>query len=242
MASEGNGCLSNVYFHAGQLGDVIYALPTIRALGPGKLITSLRRDRHDSLATFLRLQSCITEVEHFARGGNLDFANLPPGTTHDLNQMRLPQYAPLHVRTLIASHSLPFGVEVNSDPWLEPGNKWERGYFDRAIVSRSFRYRRTDIDWRAEIDRLSTMHRYVCFVGLKSEYSDFRASYPDLPEVSFIPCPAAEDLARVIYESRSFSGNQSFPLSLAVGFGVPHRIERAPFHSNCSFHNTVEIP
>lgn len=234
--------MSNVYFHAGQLGDIVYALPTIRALGPGKLITSLRRDRHDSLASLLRLQSCITDVEHFARGGNLDFANLPPGTTHDLNQMRLPQYAPLHIRTLVASHALPFGVEVNSDPWLEPGPGWVRGHYNAAIISRSFRYRRPDINWLAEFARLHKEHDEVVFVGLESEYEDFHTNACPSPYVQYMPCSDARTLARVIYESRSFSGNQSFPLSLAVGFGVPHRIERAPGHQNCTFPNTVEIP
>lgn len=228
----------NRYFHAGQLGDIVYSLPTVRALGPGAFVTSLRRDRHDSLASLLRLQSCITEVEHFARGGNLDFANLPPGTTHDLNQMRLPQYAPLHVRTLLASHALPFGVEVNADPWLEPGPGWERGKYNRAIVNRSFRYRRPDIDWRDEIRGLCAVHDEVVFVGLESEYVDF-CGQTVLP---WLPCETAADLGRVIYESRTFSGNQSFPLSIAVGYGLPHYIERAPGHSNCNFPNTVEIP
>lgn len=231
--------MTRVYYHCGQLGDVIYSLPTIQAIGPGKLVTSLRKDRHDSLATFLRHQSCITEIEHFPGGRPLDWQNVPPGMTHDLNLMRQPQYAPLHVRPLIESHALPFGVEVDSISWLEPARGWGFARYDRALVSRSFRYRRDDISWRVEIDYLFERHPDVVFVGLESEYVDFCRVGAAIP---WLPCATAEDLARAVYESRAFSGNQSFPLSLAIGFGLPHRIERAPGHGNCSYPDTVEIP
>jgi hypothetical protein len=205
------------FFHCGQMGDIVYSLPTVRAIGPGRYVTSLRKDRHDSLATLLRLQSCITEVDHWPDGRPLDWTT-PPGTTHDLNLMRMPEYAPLHVRTLIESHALPFGVAVDSRPWLEPDPSWERGKHNRAIVSRSFRYRRPDIDWEAELARLWEDHDTVVFVGLWSEYLDFHevvdAQTSALP-LLYLPTETAADLARIIYESRSFSGNQSFPLSIA---------------------------
>lgn len=229
----------NRFYHCGQLGDIIYSLPTVRALGGGAFCTSLRKDRHMQLEPLLRLQSCIVDVEHWPGGRPLDWANTPPGMTRDLNAMRRPEYAPLHIRTLIASHALPFGVTVDSTPWLDPAPGWQRGKYDRAIVARSFRYRRPDIDWHVEVQHQRAGFADVVFVGLESEYENFLGITPDIP---WIPCADALALARVIYESRAFSGNQSFPLSLAVGYGLPHRIERAPFHTNCSFPDTVEIP
>lgn len=227
----------NIYYHCGQMGDIIYSLPTVRALGPGRFLTSLRKDRHDQLEPLLRLQSCIKGVGHFAHGRPLDWNNTPPEVTHDLNLMRMPQYGPLHLRTLVESHALPFGVKVNSIPWLDPEPAWVRGKHNRAVVNRSFRYRRTDIDWRSEVLRLSDTHDSVVFVGLEQEFADFcgRVVLP------WKPCKDALDLAQFIYESKTFSGNQSFPLSLAVGYGLPHRIERGPGHTNCNFPDTVEI-
>lgn len=231
--------MSRVYYHCGQMGDIIYSLPTVRTIGPGKFVTALNWMRHHTLAPLLELQSCITEVEHFEGGRPLDFLHVPPGTTHDLNLMRMPEYFPLHVRTLVQSHALPFGVSVDYKPWLDAGEGWERGKYDRAVVNRSFRYRRPDINWREEIGTLYTMHRDVVFVGMQAEYEDFCNTAGDILPWKY--CSDSLVLAQFIYESRQFSGNQSFPLSLAVGYGIPHHIERAPGHTNCNFPDTVEI-
>lgn len=222
------------YFHSGQMGDLIYSLPTVKALGPGVYVTALRKERHDELAPLLRRQHDILAVEHHP------VRHRPPvGITHDFDRMRRPEYAPLHTRLLTASHALPFRVKVTSEPWLDADPGWQRGKHDRAIVARSFRYRRLNMDWVRELNYLRERHADLAFVGLENEYKDFLRIDAEIP---WIPTADALALAQVIYESRQFSGNQSFPLALAVGYGVPHRIEIAPGHTNCSFPTHEPIP
>lgn len=220
--------MTNRYFHSGQLGDIVYALLTVKELGPGAMVTSLRKDRHDQLEPLLRLQPYITDVEHFAAGRPMDWAAQPPDITHDLNAMRRPEFGPVHLRPLWESHARPFGIKIKADPypepWLAPGADWVRFKYRRALIARSHRYH-GQCDWAAEVDRLRKKYDDVAFVGLESEAREFGH---DLP---WIPTSNALELAKVIYESRRLSCNQSFPLALALGYGVPVRIEIAPGHN-----------
>lgn len=211
----------------------MYSLPTVRALGHGHYVTSLRKERHDEFAPLLAVQTCLYSVSH-----NPNRQRPYPGVTHDFDRMRRHEFAPMHVRLLTETHALPWKAKIDPGPWLDAPLDWTPRKYDRAIVARSFRYR-GKVNWKDEVRYLRTRHRDVAFVGLPSEFEDFHAIVDDIP---WIPTENALDLARVIYESRQFSGNQSFPLSLAVGYGVPHRIEIAPGHSNCSFPTHAPIP
>lgn len=223
----------NTFFHAGQLGDLVYALPTIRALGGGKLITSIRKERHDSIATLLRLQPYITDIAHDPDGRMFDWMRVPAEVTHDLNSFRKREYSfDIARKSLVWSHGRPFDLDLDGTPWLSPAPEWARGRLDLAIVSRSPRYHSPTVNWSEELKRLRGEYAQVAFVGSEPEWAAFLATDPEIP---LLRTPTILDLARSLYESRYFAGNQSLPLSLAIGFGLSHSIEVAPTAPNCSF-------
>lgn len=216
----------NTFWHWGQMGDVCYSLPTVKALGGGELVTSIRSPRYDFLAPLIAAQPYVSAVRCDTRGRMDDWSYQPRGITHDLNAFRLDVWLRDIARTHLAvSHARPHGVKVDpAEPWLVPDPAWgERGSVGGIIVARSFRYRhpRGRDAWRALLDE----HPEACFVGLREEAEDLG--------VRHLPVRDAWDLARAIWRAGAFAGNQSFPLSVAVGLGVPHWIETEPNCTNC---------
>lgn len=212
------------FWHWGQLGDICYSLPTVAALGGGSFATSIRGPRFAFIAPLLEAQPYIRGVRSDPKGRMDDWSYQPRGTTHDLNAFRLDVWLANIAREHLArSHARPHGVAIDpTRPWLVPDPSWgPRGSLPRTIVARSFRYRHPQ--GRPRYDSIIKPDSW--FVGLPDEAHDFGMRH--------LPVADAWDLARVIWQAGSFAGNQSFPLSVAVGLGVPHHIETEPNCSNC---------
>lgn len=238
----------NTYYHAGQFGDIAYSLPTVRALGPGKFITCLRRERHDLLEPLLRTQPYITDVAHDPHGRMFDWMRVPVEVTHDLNSFRKKEFG-IADRTLVRAHGLPFGIDPPTTAWLVPPPEWKRASKPHALVARSFRYHNKRVNWPGVLDHLRHKHGEVFFVGTESEWLAFRAFDVRCKQggyggfqvgrtdhgLQWLRTPTLVDLAREIYEARYFAGNQSMPLALAIGLGVDHAVEVCPEAPNCSF-------
>lgn len=223
--------MPNVYFHCGQMGDIAYSLPTVRALGPGKFITCLRKERHDLLEPLLRLQPYITDVAHDPHGRMFDWNRVPVEVTHDLNSFRKREFK-LEGHTLVRVHGIPFGCNPATMPWLTPAHDWKKGAHQRALIARSFRYHNPSVNWPALAKHLRLKHDRIAFVGLEAEWREFQKI---VPGIDWLPTANLADLARAIYESHYFAGNQSMPLALAIGLGVEHAVEVCTEAPNCSF-------
>lgn len=214
----------NTFWHWGQLGDIVYSLPTIRALGGGRLIIATRGERFEFIAPLLRAQSYIESVESDPRGRMEDWGYTPPGVTHDLNTYRLTATEEDMCRTHIATLAgRTFGLEI--DPrvrWLERHPDWECGRSQITVVARSPRYHhpRGRAAWAV---LLGSLEGAAC-VGLPEEAADLGVPHR--------PVRDALELAKVIYEGLVFVGNQSFPLAVAIGLGVVHVVETRPDVTN----------
>ena len=212
------------FWHWGQLGDVNYSLPTVKALGGGEFVTSIRGPRFEFIAPLLRAQPYVTGATCDPKGRMEHWNYSPPGMTHDLNAFRAQCGDIAHVH-LAVSHAKPHGVRVDpAVPWLEPDPSWgPMGCEGGLIVARSFRYRHPKGRAKYPTDPRAW------FVGLREEAEDFGLRH--------LPVSDAWDLARVVWQAGRFAGNQSFPLSVAVGLGVPHALETEPNCSNCLLEN-----
>lgn len=213
----------NHYWHWGQLGDIVYALPTVKLLGPGKLTTSILRPRLHFMYPLLSRH--FTEVRHDDRGRMNHWSYQPVGVTHDLNIFRATSGGKMHLRHLALQHADPWGLTPDlTVPWIEPDPSWERAKYDRVVIARSPRYRHPKADWWRQWvwidDGRPVWPRYpeVVFVGHEAEYVDLCVGRHHR-------CADAWEMCRLIYESKAFYGNQSMPLALAEGLGVPHHIE-----------------
>ena len=140
----------NTFKHRGAMGDIIYALPTIHALGGGILyITKVHQ--YEVLKRLLDLQENI-EV----RSGKIK------EVTYNMDQYRDIDDGTKH---LALCHAEIFNVECNLiDRWIEvlPKHKAD------IIVSRTTRYHDIEeIDWKI-------LKGYdVLFVGFQKDYKEF---------------------------------------------------------------------
>lgn len=218
----------NVYYHRGAMGDIIQSLPTVRILGRGVYQTSMRRDRHDSIATLLKIQRCIEHTEWVRRPA---WNALPPGTTHDLN--RVFEMSDPHLRQIVVSHAIPHGVCLFQPwrPWLDACPTWTRAKYDRTLINRTFRYRNPRADWRSQLGG------ECLFVGQPDEHADFQSNYGPIP---YLPTANCYELAKAVYESTRVACSQSLVFTLALGYGVPHTLETAPGHTNCIYNTPTQ--
>lgn len=205
----------NVYLHLGDLGDVIAALPTIKALGRGKLVIcppsgaknqgreSLRGTRFNAISPLLEAQPYLSGVEWSDE--------VPANVTHDFSKFRqgyipgesLADWQARHMRVKIDT----------SEPWLTARRSGQS--IGRTIIARSVRYHNDGFPWFAVLGKF----RDIMFVGLKEEYEAFQRQHG--ANVEFRPTKDLLELAELINGASQFVGNQSCPFWIAAGLGVP---------------------
>lgn len=227
-----------VFHHTGELGDVIYSLPTIAALGGGVLYLSADNrfpyprptrempspNRVNSLASLIEAQDYIWRVQ-FTHG-------LPYSTDYDLNRFRLPwkNRTAADYDSIFSLHLKAFGADWPEDkPWLtvkDPIVVEGRP----IVVSRSERYHNHDFPW---YDFVQCYGDQMVFVGSDLEAHTFQGF--GLPKFK-IPHRKTEnllELARVIAGGKMFVGNQSCPLAIALGLGQNVIVETWELNPNC---------
>jgi hypothetical protein len=220
--------------HSGDMGDVIYGLPTVRAAGGGRLYLyhqhgktwhGMGADKAASLRSLLLLQPYVEDVV-FCPDGH------PPGAAdHDLNGFRdhgRPgrNLADMH----LATHGL--GPEHRDARWLVV----DRPVAAQAVVfARSARCRNEAFPWR----RVWEAYRGAAgFVGTAEEHEDFCRSVGPVPRIA---TANLLELARVIAGSQLFVGNQSCPAAVAEGLKHTLVLEVYPPLPNCCFERAGRI-
>lgn len=234
---------NKVFFHSGDFGDIIYALPTIRALGGGKLIIGpstrwktrqqMAREHVEILRPLLELQPYIHAVEYSD--------TVPVEVDIDMNQFR--EY-------LVMEHDLMRKgarrlnlAEAHLYTFKLPMTECDQAWLtvDRAkpaapvLIHRSARWRNTDFPW----NKIMARHGYhAAFVGLPSEYEDFVKDWGYLP---YLPTDNFLELARLIAGCRLYIGNQSLPYAICEGMKHLSVLEVWLEGPNCNFHRKNAI-
>jgi hypothetical protein len=216
--------------HSGDLGDVIFALPAVRALGGGEIVlhahpvtqSRMTKGRAESLIPLLEAQPYVTSARY------TDEKN--PKVDVDFNGFRV-RFRP-HV-TLAQMQAEWVGVKVDlSQPWLERPAVPE---VDIVVLSRSPRYRNNQFNWRHVVE---TLGEKCVFVGMPDEHQDFVTRFgfvPHYPTTNFL------DIAKVIAASRAFIGNQSSPNAVAEGMKHPKCMEQGPGLTDCLFPEVAPV-
>ncbi len=202
--------VEQVFAHAGDLGDIIAALPIIRAMGGGKIVITPRPNlpmmgresmegaRYEAIKPLLEAQPYITSVE---------WGEAPPGCV-DFRAFR--QGIP-GGENLIVTQARHVGCEDFSfGKWLHvpdpiPGP---------AVFARSPRYWNPRMNWSV----MYAKHQDAVFVGSEEEHAAFQKE-------TKITLPHRKtrdllELARVIAGSERLFCNQSCPVW--IGFGLEH--------------------
>lgn len=192
------------FSHSGDLGDIIYSLPTIRAAGggslrifdaPGKTAHGMTEDKVNRIRPLLVAQPYIDEVIWS-----------PGGPDHSLNGFRDHWREGVLADMHLATHG--FGWQHRRKAWLhvDPIETYE------VVIHRSARYRNGRFPWPMVLDEYDGQ---MGFVGHIDEHKTF--CFESGKDIPFIEAPDFLTLARVIAGSKLYIGNQSSPLAVAHG-------------------------
>ena len=229
------------FSHSGDLGDIIYSLPAIRAAGggllylfnnPKKPCTKMTRERMQLIRPLLMLQSYIEDVV---------FWEADEAKDHALNEFR----GNMGGHTIADGHLLALG----NRNLLERNKAWlcvdyVRGDFP-VIFNRTSRYHNPDFPWKRVWEQY---HANAAFIGLRREHEEFCR---EIGEVKYIETADFLQVARVIAGSRLFVGNQSCPYAIVEGLKVNAILEVSNHYPNCCFprigvlhgrHDSIELP
>jgi hypothetical protein len=221
------------FSHSGNLGDIIWALPTIAALGGGDLYLvrggvneaigkydngpplpeyegRLTQTDIDLITPILKQQPYISSV-NVLNGEHIDY---------DLDMFRKTVGKEFKTNFL-ETYALTFGLPYNKlefAPWLtaEP-NRVARYVVARAPRAQSNRTR--TIPMWLSIIRMNQLEQEAVFVGLPSEHSAFRELFD--VQIPYYECRDFLALANVIAGADAFVSNSTFAYSIAQGLGKP---------------------
>jgi hypothetical protein len=211
--------MPKTFKHSGDLGDVVFSLPAIRALGGGilyldpdggfsnpivmkfadKVRTKLNAEAIESIKPLLLQQPYIQEVRHW-HGETVD---------HDLDEFRRHNT----FNNLSDSHLAAFGLPPSerdtawltvADPIAIPGRP--------IVINRSVRYHGNYTFWECNLPQLKNISVYV---GYPKEHEIFVYTFGH--EVPYYATPDILTLARVIAGAQQFVGNQGLPHAIAEG-------------------------
>lgn len=215
--------------HSGNAGDVIYALPTIKAI---------HEQTGVPVNMYLRLNQPLVLSGYLSH---------PVGTVM-LSEKMVSLLSPLIIEQSYITICEAYDnqkIHVNLDIVrsktisLSNGNiarwysyftgftpqlwkKWlvvkpDHTYQDTIVLARSERYRNPSISYA-----FLSNYKNLVFIGVQSEYDDMKKNIPDL---KWLQVTDFLELARVIAGCKLFIGNQSFPFSIAEGLKVPRILE-----------------
>lgn len=226
----------NTFYHSGDLGDVIYSLPTMRELGGGELFVG--PDNRTNMMTRDKLTSerakvilPLLEAQSYVHSAAWS-KTIPEWCRYDLNKMRLLlRSSRLDMQpnfNLARCYLYAFGLAVENDsiPWLTVDSPRTVA---QIVIARSPRYRDERFDW----PRILSAYSGRCvFIGLKDEHSDFQSRFGQIP---FEPTKDLLEVARIIAGASLFVGNQSCPYAIAEGLKKRAILEACPAGSNTIF-------
>ncbi|WP_250502464.1 hypothetical protein [Caballeronia sp. AZ7_KS35] len=220
--------------HSGNLGDIIYSLPTCRALEINHLILNVCADpafggralseqAARGLVPLLLAQGFIRRVTIIKSGVPWEYANPGDlGVDYVLDSFRATFTNPrLH---LLYAHAVPFNLMVDGvRPWITFQGKPQQtpGEHDKPyiVVSLTSRYRRFGHGYYEYLFRDVPADR-VFFVGVGSDQIERR----NIGGTAFQTANFA-DLAGLLENAALFIGNPSFAYALAEGLKINRLVE-----------------
>lgn len=247
------GYFKNKFYHSGDLGDVIYSLPTIKKLGGGCLVLSPDYKGMEVRCAMtyekaMHIRELLSETDFITQ---VNYHHLKPvDIDYDLNSVRQgfidwgagklneQQINELREKKLVKMYEDEFSVsDTDIKPYLQINQKIVNEKYP-IVINRTDRYQNPSFPW---LDILRDFRDKIMFVGSEKEHQEFSNSFK---KIKFIPTPTYMILAQVIKGSKLFIGNQSFPYSIAESLKHNCIQETALNVPNCKYerHNSYLTP
>ena len=205
----------NNFYHSGATGDVIYAMPTIKALGGGVFNVNLPDDLYNTVLPLLESQEYIYEVKK-----GREFV----GNVFNLDKFR--NNNDLHLTHLVQLHLQSF--DIIDETWKQGWLKVEPIKSNNSFINITPRYISLTTDWIKEINFLKDNSDNVYFIGLESEYEPYKHLIERYEIRDYL------ELAQLLAGAKYVSGNQSSFMAVAQGIGRDYRMSQAEGHTNCN--------
>jgi hypothetical protein len=211
------------YGHSGDLGDAIFALPSVRALGGGEIYFFSRPWTRTRWSP--RVLSVIKPlIDETGYAG----AALHDGEwiDYDFSTFRHGGYK--LGDTIMERQRRWVGAERwDGKPWLQA----EPNKVAPIVINRASRWQAWDFPWRQVIE---TFYDDLIFIGLQSEHEVFQKEFG---KVFFVPCEDLLEAAQIIAGADLFLGNQSACNAIANGLGKKIILEVCPYGPDCFLGN-----
>lgn len=236
-------------FHPGAMGDMIYALPSIKAIGKCNLYTKPlshpRRNRtrkisHDFMKKILELQDCIHEFGYLPDDAQIDYnfndyrnlarvkTNQHLAKTHmelfnlqwDISKPWLDNIEPKEVPQRIIFHYTKRYHNYATEKELQYGPNPDYPSFYQSLKERGF-----------DLDALKKHKNNVLIIGKSKEKVFIEKMFNE--KFAWLDPADAYEFAQIIKGSRLFVGNQSIGLSLAEAMKKPRAYETFDEYDNC---------
>jgi hypothetical protein len=207
-------------FHSGCIGDIIYSIPTMQALGVTTLYVDDRpwtKPIVSRIGLFSRLIEAqgIAVKKHERENIDVDLSTYRNGgmAYGDNISNRVARWA---------------GVKIDlSKPWIKSGkNNYAAG---KIIVSRGARWHGEFFPWREIVDMFSGD---IMFIGHTDEYDDFCNEFGKVERLHTIDL---YDVAEAISGASLFIGNQSSPNAIANALHAPSIVETCLYAFDCIY-------
>jgi hypothetical protein len=213
------------YFHSGDLGDVLYALPSIRELGTGDLYLNSRpwtakmtEQRAAVLRPLLEAQDYVGQVFH----GDA------PTDEYCVNFATFRNGGLFYGVNLMELQSDWVNANASPEPWLKVSPSVRAS--GRVVCHRSPRYHNPYFRWDLIGEALGTK---MLFVGMPHEVEELRRVTK--VHADYAITHDYLELAKLIAGADLFIGNQSSPMALAIGLGVPFIQETCLWTPDCLY-------
>lgn len=211
---------------AGCLGDIIYALPTMRHLGGGTLsicpsiYTDNRLATGSADLTYTQVLCTMEQLACVLRVcapylQSVSVLEEEADAHYDLNTFRTRPglEGPPTIPEMILDH---FGRPTNevNRAWLDQ-SKFRRLVSHPVVIQRTERYHNPLFPWRAVVERYG---HDATFIGTPREHAQFCDLF------GYVPYRAHADLLEVaimVAQCQLFAGNQSVGYAMAEGFKHP---------------------
>jgi len=194
----------NDFYISGELGDIIYSLPSIKYLGGGNLYIGGQFDKFPNYKVLDKnLVNQLSEIllqQPYIK--NVYFSETCPNNVIDLNQFKnrfidwnnnklndneVDKLRRTNISTLF-SNLLKVPTTICSNKWLT--NKISQSEF--IVVNRSLKYHNEKFPW-TEI--VTNFKEYIRFIGHKDEYDDFCNKFG---KVNYVETPKLIDVFNII--------------------------------------------
>ena len=224
-----------VFAIAGDIGDCIAMLPSIRHMGGGHIVItppppgvgtgqgfcreSMEGARYESIRPLLECQPYIRSVS---------WGPLPAGAI-DVSHFRTPPHFQENIIQCIARY-LKLG-RVSEEPWLTVPFEGEVGK-GPVVFSRSPRYHQPRMNWQGYVSGIQDS----IFIGSPDEHAAFEKYIGRT--VKHQKTKDLLEVAKLMMAARFCAANQSCPLWIAMGLGRPFVLEVCP---DVSIQNSIVV-